>query len=75
MHLLQSGLNVPDFIIEKRYYIGLNSIVGSKEKGTRIHELKSLANKDDFIEEDIIARKNKMIESFILFLQKNGLTK
>ena len=77
--LLEKRINIraSDYRFEdkKRYYIGLNSIVGSKEKGTRIHELKSLANKDDFIEEDIIARKNKMIESFILFLQKNGLTK
>ena len=43
--------------------------------GTIIQELLTLADKDDFREADIIARKEQMLNAFIDFLKENNLTK
>ena len=54
-----------EFKIKREYY---------KEK-TMIQELLTLADKDDFREADIIARKEQMLNAFIDFLKENNLTK
>lgn len=46
------------------------------QEGTSIQELLLLANeKDDFTENDIVERNEKIICSFIDHLKNNGLTK
>ena len=48
---------------------------GSKGQSTMIQELLDFADKDDFTEADITARKEKMIAAFVGFLKENDLTK
>jgi len=47
---------------------------GKNKPATGIIELRKMAaSKDDYIESDIINRKQTMIEDFIVYLQKNKL--
>ena len=47
---------------------------GKNMPATGIIELRKMAaSKDDYIESDIINRKQTMIEDFIVYLQKNKL--
>lgn len=74
--LLESRINRlvrdHDFRVKRKYYRGK---VEGKGKETMIQEPKGLANKDDFTEADIIARKKQIIDAFIAFLKENDLTK
>ncbi len=79
--LLEKRINIraTDYRFEdkKKYYIGYYSAKkNQKKEGTKIIELINLANtKSDFTEIDIEHRTTKIINKFIEFLSKNGLTK
>lgn len=62
------------FCDKKKYYEGYVNSKNQTKEGTKIQELIELAkNKDDFKEEDIINRNNKIINGFISFLKENNL--
>ena len=57
-----------------KYYIGFSNNRGQVKEGTGVQELLDLANTvNDFTEKDIIDRKEKLITTFISFVDKNGL--
>ena len=59
-----------------KYYIGFSNNRGQVKEGTGVQELLDLAhNCTDFTEKDIVDRKEKLITSFISFVEKNGLVK
>ena len=59
---------------KKKYYMGYVTDSGKNKPATGIIELRKMAaSKDDYIESDIISRKQTMIEDFIVYLQKNKL--
>ncbi len=59
-----------------KYYKGFINDKGKKIEGTMISELKQLAEtKTDFTEQDIIDRKEKIVNEFINFLKKKNLLK
>lgn len=74
--LLEKRINIRAsdyrFSDKAKYYTGFESKRGTRE-GTSIWELRNMANKSDFTERDIIARKNEIIEAFIQFLAENNL--
>ena len=76
--LLEKSINIRasdyKFSDKKKYYNGFVNSKNQKKDGTKIYELISLAaNKDDYTESDIIARKKDIIDSFFAFLESNNL--
>ena len=62
------------FVDKAKYYIGFENNRGQKKGGTGIQELLDMANTlTDFTEADIKNRKEKIISTFISFLDDNGL--
>lgn len=63
------------FCDKKQCYIGTRD-QNEKSDGTHIDELRQLANENnDFTEQDIVDRNEKIISSFMDFLKKNDLAK
>lgn len=59
---------------KKKYYLGFTTAQGKVKEGTKNHELAMIAQaKDDFTEQDIIDRKQRIIDAFIEYLAKNSL--
>ena len=78
--LLEKGINIRAadyrFSDKKKYYKGFTNDSGKIKAGTKIHELQLLAdNKDDFVENDIISRKRKILDDFISYMDSNNLFK
>ncbi|WP_216358696.1 DUF262 domain-containing protein [Helicobacter sp. 12S02634-8] len=76
--LLEKGINIRAsdyrFVDKKKYYLGFTNSRNQKKDGTKVHELRELANTfDDFTEKDIVARNSKIIEEFLEFLKNNDL--
>jgi len=76
--LLERRINirVSDYRFEdkKKYYNGkVTDKNGKSKQGTEIVEILELAENKDFVEDDIINRKKKIIESFIEGLKKYNL--
>ena len=62
------------FIDKKKYYDGYENSYGVPKEGTINHELCSMsAEMMDFIETNIDARKEKILESFYKYIENNGL--
>ena len=78
--LLEKKINIRAsdyrFSDKKRYYVGYENARKQKKEGTQIQELLNFAStKNDFIEDDIVARDNKILESFFRYLGEYGLIK
>ncbi|MEE1471899.1 MAG: DUF262 domain-containing protein [Bifidobacterium longum] len=78
--MLEKTVNVraADYRFEdkKRVYLGYVSDKGQRKEGTRIRELVEMANSmDDFTETDIETRTEKIIDSFVEYLDEVGLIK
>ena len=76
--LLEKGINIRAseyrFADKKKYYLGFTTDKGNVKQGTSDVELTELAkSKDDFTEEDIIARTNKIFAAFIDYLEEENL--
>ena len=73
--LLEKRINISAsdyrFCDKKKYYTG---DIKRKEK-TSIAELLELAKQEDFVENDIIERNQKIIDAFIQYLEKEDLIK
>lgn len=62
------------FIDKKKYYDGYENSYGVPKEGTINHELRSMsAEMMDFIETNIDARKEKILENFYKYIENNGL--
>lgn len=78
--ILEKKINIraSDYRFEdkKKYYLGFTNDKGQKKDGTKIVELQDFANnKKDFTENDINARHDLIIDSFVDFLKQNDLLK
>ena len=77
--LLERRINIPasdyKFSDKIKFYQGYKDSKGKPKEGTKIAEFKKLCNKPDFVESDIVERKNQIIDSFMKFLEDNGLLK
>lgn len=76
--ILEKKINIraSDYRFEdkKKYYLGFTNDKGQKKDGTKIVELQDFANnKNDFTENDINARHDLIINSFIDFMKQNDL--
>ncbi len=76
--LLEKGINIraSDYRFEdkKKYYIGYRTDSGKEKLPTSIIELRKMAaSKEDYIEDDIVARKDMIISEFLNYLEKNKL--
>ena len=76
--LLEKRINIgaADYRFEdkKKYYIGFTKR-GKQKEGTKVRELIEMATTaSDFTEADIVARSERIMDAFIEYLQKNGLT-
>ena len=64
------------FSDKKKYYIGYTNGRNQAKEGTKVKELTNLASlKTDFLENDIIERKNNIIEKFVEYLKAEDLLK
>jgi uncharacterized protein with ParB-like and HNH nuclease domain len=78
--LLEKRVNIRvtdyKFSDKAKYYQGLISSRGKQKEGTKILELVKLGkNNTDFTEKNIEDRKDKILNSFISFLNENNLIK
>lgn len=78
--LLEKTINIRAsdyrFIDKIKYYEGFINDKGKKIEGTKISELIQMAKtKNDFTEEDIIERNEKIVNEFINFLKQKKLLK
>ncbi len=76
--LLEKNINIRAsdyrFVDKKKYYLGFMTDKGKEKPATTISELRKMAaEKNDYTEKDIEDRKEDIINSFISFLQHNGL--
>ena len=61
---------------KKKYYEGYTTKQKKQKEGTKVVELLNFARtKDDFTEQDLLARDNAIIDSFISFVDQNNLIK
>ncbi|MCD7827615.1 MAG: DUF262 domain-containing HNH endonuclease family protein [Clostridiales bacterium] len=77
--LLEKRINIRAsdyrFVDKKKYYNGFTNSRGQAKEGTKIQELVDLAaSTDDFTESDIVARTERIMSRFVVFLKNNGLT-
>lgn len=61
------------FVDKLKYYTGYTTKKGEEKKPTQVAELKNMAGKSDFTEEDIKARTTEIIDSFCEFLTEQNL--
>lgn len=61
------------FVDKLKYYTGYTTKKGEEKKPTQVAELKNMACKSDFTEEDIKARTTEIIDSFCEFLTEQNL--
>ena len=78
--ILEKRVNIraADYRFEdkKKYYLGYVNDKGQHKVGTQVHELVQMANtKPDYLESDIEARTDQIINSFVTYLDANGLIK
>lgn len=78
--LLEKRINIGAsdyrFCDKKKYYCGYTNRKGDKISGTNIHELAAMADtSQDFTENNILERNEKIISEFLKFLADNGLAK
>ena len=77
--LLEERINIRAsdyrFVDKKKYYLGYTNARNQWKEGTAIVELRKLAEKDDFTENDIIDRNKQIINAFIVYLKDNDLIK
>lgn len=77
--LLEERINIRAsdyrFVDKKKYYLGYTNARNQWKEGTAIVELRKLAEKDDFTENDIIDRNKQTINAFIVYLKDNDLIK
>jgi len=77
--LLEKRINIRasdyKFADKTKYYKGYINSKGLKNEGTKINELVELTINSDFTEENIISRNEKIINSFIEYLNKMNLLK
>ena len=68
-------LLIPKNTIDKiKYYQGYTSANGKLKHGTKVHELLKLSNeKSDYTEQNIVERKESIIEGFLQYLKDNEL--
>ena len=76
--LLETNINIRAsdyrFNDKKKYYKGFTTSKGVLKQPTELIELHHLSDElNDFTEENILARKNNIINSFILYLETIGL--
>lgn len=76
--LLEKNININAsdcrFSDKKKYYLGFTTDKGKIKQGTINAELKDLAeNLNDFTEESIIARKKRIIDSFMNYMREMDL--
>ena len=76
--LLEKRINIRAsdyrFMDKAKYYIGFENSRGQKKEGTGVQELLDLANTaTDFTEKDIVERKARIIDTFLSFVDNNGL--
>lgn len=76
--MLEKRINIraSDYRFEdkRKYYLGSTTENGSTKPGTEIRELQLLAqDREDFTEEDIEQRTDKIIGAFVDYLGENGL--
>jgi hypothetical protein len=76
--LLEKSINirVSDYRFDdkKKYYKGFTNDMGKFKEGTKIYELSSIADKyDDFLEQNVVERKQIIIDGFIKCLRSNNL--
>ena len=77
--MLEKNINIraSDYRFEdkKKYYLGFTNDKGKVKNGTIIAELQNLAKTlNDYKEDEIIGRKESIIESFIQFIVDNNLS-
>ena len=77
--LLEKRINISAsdyrFSDKKKYYLGYENLRKQWKDGTKVNELKRMAEtKNDFNESDIVKRSSEIILRFIQYLQKNDLT-
>lgn len=78
--LLEKRINIraSDYRFEDKvkYYKGFTNSRGVHKEGTKINELLFMANnREDYTEQDIIARNSNIIESFIKYMNNKNLIK
>ncbi len=78
--LLEKRINIRasdyKFSDKTKYYIGFENKQKKRKEGTKIQELRDLANTaSDFTESNIVQRKAKIIQDFIDYMHSNGLLK
>ena len=78
--LLERKINIPAseyrFNDKKKFYYGFTTDKGIKKVGTNIKDLIELAKShENFEEEDIIERNNKILNEFYKYLKENNLFK
>ena len=76
--LLEKNINIRAsdyrFTDKIKYYQGYTSANGKLKHGTKVHELLKLSNeKNDYTEQDIVERKESIIEGFLQYLKDNEL--
>ena len=75
--LLEKNINIraADYrlIDKKKYYEGFTTDKGEIKSGTIDSELVSIAQRHDFTEQDIITRKQEIVDSFIKYLDEAEL--
>lgn len=76
--LLEKNINIRAsdyrFTDKIKYYQGYTTSSGKQKTGTKVYELQKLSNSvNDYTEKDIVDRKNRIIEGFLHYLEKNEL--
>lgn len=75
--LLEKAINIRasdyKFSDKKKYYTGFVTNYGQSKGKTNIAELTQLADKEDFLEEDIVKRDKEIKNQFIEWIGKNNL--
>lgn len=76
--LLEKNINIRAsdyrFIDKIKYYQGYTTSSGKQKTGTKVYELQKLSTSvNDYTEKDIVDRKNRIIEGFLHYLEKNEL--
>lgn len=76
--LLEKNINIRAsdyrFTDKIKYYQGYTTSSGKQKTGTKIYELQKLSTSvSDYSEKDIVDRKNRIIEGFLHYLEKNEL--
>ena len=76
--LLEKNINIRAsdyrFTDKIKYYQGYTSANGKLKPGTKVYELLKISNeKSDYTEQDIVERKEEIIEGFLQYLRDNEL--